>query len=438
MIGCVSNASPLDPTGIPFPGPIVAPAPVAKVSPDIATDSNVNAVEKIFLEKLDVLKNKRKAIPAELRLDVFKSLLKDEPEKPELVPSKIVRAFFDFDLSFVKQSLQGWKIKTVQAQKALKNIQDFFAPRCISEEMSFKEHAYYCFCLSAFMSGINPEDLDREFDRELHTMVKGVIHPKQDKWNKWTLKNVVEDQSYAKFIFHVSGSGLARIQLLNYMASFRLEERSKFCAVRLVAVPCAEEVGFDGIEDCGSIKVLIHDFIHAGFMKYAYETDPERYWEGLEKIGLMLEYIRQDLADGSQLRNQVEAAFFMWSHELTTSVFVDGWPRSLPEPKWYYGGLYTSGPQILLRITSKINFIPELFAKEIENEEKLLQSLGMEIKGLEDDKMSEHEKVKEIMSLLDPGYKYLADHFKDFYGHRHRISVLFNRIVRHNTSCVVS
>jgi hypothetical protein len=390
--------------------------------------TNKNSLETDIQIQLDELKKKKFAVPADLRLELFKHLMKTIPQTTERVPSKIVRMIFDYDLDYIISALQKWQTKPEQAKKALEKIEEFLKLQQLPDEMSFQEHAYYCFCLSALMSGTDLKDLDKEYDAQLHTMVRGVIHPE----GKWSVKSVLEDQRYAKFIFHVSKKGLSTIPQNNYMTSFRIDENSSFCSVRLVAVACDETVEFDGIEDCGSLKVLKHDFIHAGFLKYQFDTKPERYRDCLMKVGIMGEYIRNDpeLKANKQLMQQVEAAFFMWNHELTTSIFVDGWPRHLPRRHYLLDGIYASTPQILLRAATKSSLsIPKLFAKEIECEEMILRSVGCTINGLDDPSMSDHDKVKEIMSQLHPGYQYLYEHFNDIYGARSTISVLFNRIM---------
>ena len=188
-------------------------------------------------------------------------------------------------------------------------------------------------------------------------------------------------------------------------------------------------MGFDGIVDCGARALLKHDFIHAGFMKYALKANPKLYWELLEKVGVIGEKIKSDerLKTDPRLKAQVEGAFFMWTHELTTSIFVDGWPRSLPRQHWYLGGSYASRPQIFLRIAAKIGFIPPLFKNEIDVEAGMLQSLGLDMKGVDNPHISPHDKIKEVMNTLHPGYEYLADTFKDFYPHRHTVSVMATR-----------
>jgi hypothetical protein len=378
--------------------------------------------EEKFIQEVTKLKGTEQEFPAEFRLEIFKSLLKDNPENPEQTQTKIVRVLFDFDLEFVKHSLQHWELKKDQAQKALSHINDFFANQQLPDKMSFRQHAYYCFCLSALLSGIDPENLNEEYDTQLHTMVLGVIHPK----GKWSIKTELEDQSYAKFIFHVSGTGLTTVPLINQATSFRVDKKSAFCGVRLQAIACNEKVGFDGIEDCGSLKVLRHDFIHAGFMKYALQTDSKRYWDCLEKIGLIYEDINEKLEVGSQLRQQVEGALFMWGHELTTSVFVHGFPRHFPKQHLILGGKYASAPQMFLMLGAKLGFIPKIFSKEIDNEAAMLQSLGLNINE-NNNTISDSQKIKEVMDHLNVGYAYLNEHYEKIYGYQDPVTALVRR-----------
>lgn len=385
--------------------------------------------EKTLLQKLEEIRKHEGSIPvpADLRIDLFKTLLVVNPKLPERVPSKILREIYDLDLQFIRYALRNeWKTKTEEAEKALKNIYVFLSTNAPSEEMTFFEHSYYCFCFSSLMSGIEVCDLEKEYDTQMHTMLKGVVHP----IGKWTPKTELEDQKYAKYICDVSSTGLASIPSMNHLASFRVNQESPFCGVRLMAVACAENVGFDGIEDSGSLKVFKHDFIHAGFLKYAMQTNPKRFWDCMEKIGVMIESINADpnIPEGSLLRAQVEGAFFMWTHELTTSVFVHGWPRRFPKKQILLGGQYASVPQMLLRWSAKFKIIPGIFAKEINNEAEMLQSLGIEMQGLKDDsKMSDHGRVKEIMRHLSPGYEYLDKNFGRLYGHQNSLVALFKR-----------
>ena len=227
--------------------------------------------------------------------------------------------------------------------------------------MSFQQHAHLCYCLSALISGTEIKDLDEVCDTQLHTMVRGVIHPE----GKWTPNTVLEKQRHAKFIFHISKTGLTSIPQINYSIFRRNEsEDSPFISVQIGAVACDESPELDSVKDCGSRRALEHDFIHAGFALYAFEENPEKYWDRLKKVGLMAEHIRNDpeLVEGSTLWRQVHAAFFMWRHELTTSIFVAGWPRGLPEKHWFLHNSYGNAPQILLRAITKfpIPLIPRI------------------------------------------------------------------------------
>lgn len=287
-------------------------------------------IEKLVRLKIDELKNKKIAFPADFRMELFKHTLKTNPKTPETESSKLIRMMFDFDAEYIQNSLKNWKTKTEEAQIAIKKVQEFLAKQTLPEEMSFQQHAHLCYCLAALMSGTEIKDLDKVYDTQLHTMVRGVVHPER----KWTPKTLLEDQRYAKFIFHVSKTGLTSIPQINN-SIFRLNESadSPFISVHFGAVACNESPEFDGVKDCGARRALEHDFIHDGFALYAYEENPEKYWDRLQKIGMMAEHISNDpeLVEGSRLWQQVHAAFFMWHHELTTSVFVAGWPRGLPE-----------------------------------------------------------------------------------------------------------
>jgi hypothetical protein len=123
----------------------------------------------------------------------------------------------------------------------------------------------------------------------------------------------------------------------------------------------------------------------------------------------------------------------MWTHELTTSVFVDGFPRKLPSPSHLYGGLYSSLPQKILRLTTKFCITPSVFSKEVSNEASILESLGISLENgngkLVCDREDGHEKIKSIMNILDIGYKYLYDNFNDYYGSRTYFNVFTNRIL---------
>lgn len=386
-------------------------------------------LEKLVQSNIAELKSKKAAFPADFRMELFKHILKSNPETPEAEPSKIIRMMFDFDVEYMQNSLKKWKTKTEEAQKALSKIQEYIAGQTLPEEMTFQQHAHLCYCLSALMSGTEIKDLDEVCDTQLHTMVKGVIHPE----GKWTPRTVLEKQRHAKFIFHISKTGLTSIPQINYSIFRRNEsEDSPFISVQIGAVACDESPEFDGVKDCGSRRALEHDFIHAGFALYAFEENPEKYWDRLKKVGMMAEHIRNDpeLVEGSLLWKQVHAAFFMWRHELTTSIFVAGWPRGLPEKHWFLHYSYGSAPQILLRALTKfpIPLIPKLFSNEIETEQLLLKSVGCGLNGLNDSKMSDHGKVKEIMDTLNPGYEYLDKNFSYLYPRESTISVVWNRI----------
>ena len=151
-------------------------------------------------------------------------------DNPERVRTEAVRQMFDHDLQYMKTALQGWQTKREQALSALHTIDDFLSQNPVAKEISFQEHAHLCFCLAALIDGVPLSDLDAEYDKQLYTMVKGVVHPH----DKWTVQTELENQEYAKYIFHVSLDGLATIELLNYMTSFRVDTKSQFCGVRIV------------------------------------------------------------------------------------------------------------------------------------------------------------------------------------------------------------
>lgn len=394
-------------------------------------------------EQLIELKANNEPVPAELRFKLLKYVLKLDRKHPEDVRTDILKEIFLHDKAFFINRVQGWKDKIDERDQALRNIEEFFGDLVIPKKISFKQHAYYCFCLSAFASGKSIDELPEAYDKQLHTMVTGTIHPGDlpadseyaigDEDEKWSIKSEVENQFYAKYVFHVSGNGLAEVETLNQMTAFEIDEEDEeagYCCARLIAVPSDEDVGFDGIR-AKSLKVLKHDFIHSGFLKYAITHDPKRFFECLEKMAKINRGIQRDpeLAANTVLKGEVQAGYFMWTHELTTSMFVHGWPRRLPKPHRVLGGQFASAPQMILRAAAKLNMIPELYKNEIVNEAGVLQSMGVDMQCLKEDaEMTDHEKVKEVMAHLDNGYRYLNEKFGELYGHQSWISAFADRM----------
>ncbi|WP_258957604.1 hypothetical protein [Legionella sainthelensi] len=368
-----------------------------------------------------------KPFPLQKRVALFKNLMKEHPDiRPEVISSKSVRQMFDHDLAYVKQALTQWETYTERSQNARKNINAFFDNLELKETMSFAEHAYYCFCLSAFISGIEPEQLDMEYRKQLKTMVYGVVHPLGD----WSIKTELENQDYSKFICHVSMSGLVKIEDINQMTSFRVDEQLPFCGIRVLAVACGEHVSFDGVKtmnvdgvtrETRSLEVLKHDLIHAGFLKRHYQKDVTDFWQRFTRVGLLFEQIYNDqkLQENSLLKNKVEAALFFFLHEHTTSIYVDGIPEKLPRKHLRVGNKYAMESQILLRAATKTHLTPTLFINEVEVELSILRSL--KIIDLSDEEINlynEHELVVMMMDALQEGYQYLSQ-YNAFYNKAH-------------------
>ena len=80
--------------------------------------------------------------------------------------------------------------------------------------------------------------------------------------------------------------------------------------------------------------------------------------------------------------------------------------------------MYTSAPQIYLRLGTKLRAIPGVFTNEIKNEELLIKSLEIPI---DYSLTNEHERTKKIMKTLEQGYEYLYKNYSSFYGHRYFI-----------------
>lgn len=379
---------------------------------------------KVFSLAIKQLKANQET-PADLRFDLFKILM-EKHDKPEQAQYKIIRKVFDHDLEFLCQTLKiEWQDKH-RANLYLEKIDEFLSKIQINNTLSFQEHAFYTFCLSCIISNIELNQIQHEYEKQLETMVKVTVHPQ----GQWSIKAELENQNYAKYIFHISGDGLASIDLINRMTSHQVASTNHFWPVRLIGIACNEIVGFDGVENTGSLRVARHDFIHAGFLKRAFMNNPTEYWQTTKKIGSMWNQIEQDqqLSTNSDLKAKVWAAWFMWTHELTTSAFVDGWPRKLPTAKWYLKGKYSSSPQILLKIAAKIGYIPELFNNEIKTEQNILKHLGLNLKNSESTQTSKNDQVKEIIELLSPGYEYLYTKFNSFYGSQSKFSVFTNRL----------
>ncbi|KTD63674.1 hypothetical protein Lsan_1107 [Legionella santicrucis] len=365
-----------------------------------------------------------KPFPLQKRVELFKSLMKEHPNlRPELIPSKSVRQMFDHDLAYAKHALIQWETYIERSQKAQKNINTFFDNLKLKETMSFAEHAYYCFCLSAFITGIEPEQLELEYKKQLKTMVYGVVHPLGD----WSIKTELENQDYSKFISHVSMSGLVKIQDINQMTSFRLDEQSPFFGIRVLAIACGEHVSFDGVKtmnvdgatrETRSLEVLKHDLIHAGFLKRHYQKDVTDFWQRFTRVGLLFEQIYNDqkLQDNPLLKNKVEAVLFFFLHEHTTSIYVDGIPEKLPRKHLRIGNKYAMESQILLRAATKTHLIPTLFINEVEVELSILRSLKIiNLSDEEINSLNEHELVVMMMDALQEGYQYLSQ-YADFYN----------------------
>ncbi len=388
------------------------------IRPDAQENSDV-------IEKVAALTHEQE-VPAEVRFDLLMACMRKDPEHAELVPSRALRRIVDHDLAYMRNRLQTtWKNQE-RAQAYLERIDSFVADHPLARTITFQQHAQLFFFLSAIISGIEQNSLQEAYEKQIKTMVSITVHP----LGEWSVCTELENQDYAKYFFHVSGDGLAAARLLNKATACRAALDQKYQAVRLIGVPCDEVCGFDGVEDTGSVAVVWHDFIHTGFLKRTFMQNPEKHVESIQKVGRIWDKAMSDqtLICNTQLECRVQAAWFMWGHELTTSPFVDGWPRQLPKAKWYLGGIHASRPQILLRIGAKIGYIPELFKNEIKTEQGLLTHLGLKIKGPTDPSMSAHEQTREIMQELSPGYEYLRLRFHAEYGYRSRWSVLWNRL----------
>lgn len=382
---------------------------------DYSTYLGTSEVEKTIQQRLEEIKKIGGEVPVELRVDLFKSLLVIDQKSPESVLSKTLRDIFDLDLQFIKRTLQTkWKTKTEQAKKAIEKIDAFLQFQPLPEEMTFQEHTFYCFCFAVFMSNLDISDIENEINVQMMPFQKGMVKPE----GKWTPKNELENQNYVKFICDVSDTGLAGIKDINQLTSMRVDNKtSRFCGVRLITVSCAEKVNFEGTEDYGSLTAFKHSFINAGFLKYAYQKNPKRYWECMENIGIMNEYIQMDptIPEGGLLRAQVEGALFMWTHELTNSVFIHGWPWSFPKRPILLKGQYYTTPQMILKWSEKFIMVPSKFSKEISKDGELLHSFGIKMQGLTI-KMSDQDRVKEIMRHLDFGFEYLEKNFGKLFG----------------------
>lgn len=366
-----------------------------------------------------------KPFPVESRFNLFIALAQKNPLAPETVVSDALAHIFIHDLYVFKATLASWARKKELAASALLYISEFFANIDLTQPISFQQHAYYCFVLSAFASGVIPLNLATAYDRQLQPMVTGTIYPK----GKWSIKEEIENQYYAKLLYHVSENGIVEVPMFNRTAAFSVTVSGKvyYYSVGIIAAACGETLEFDGVTkrvakdatgaECTSLCVQNHDYIHRGFAKYAVMHDSERYWQCITKLAIMHAGIEADaeLKRSRVKYGQVQAAYFMWTHELTTSAFVHGFARRLPSERSFFGGQRASAPQMLLRFASKI-YIPELFAKEIANEASILQSLG--VPCLQNPNMSSHEQIKEVMEHLSHGYQYLHEHFSELYGHQ--------------------
>lgn len=382
----------------------------------------------------NITENNKCFVP-EKRIEIMEFIMKSTHNNLEHIKLVSIKLMFDYDLAYMKNIVSNWKNKN-RANAIIININNFIDCQIdfqiYHEKMSFYEHAVFFAKLAILISTISTNtneiskiDLDTKYDHKIKTIVKHVIHP----LGHWSVKNELENQYYAKFIFHISKTGLLRVQTMNKTCCMRISCNNKFIPIRLIAVPCDEIVGYDGIENSGAYKVLTHDLIHAGFLRYHYDRDRNDFMDKVEKIGVIYETYMSDNNIDKKTKNIIQASFFMWTHELTTSVFVDGFPEKIPTPSMLYNGLSGSLPQKLLRLTAKFGIIPSTFSKEINIEASLLESLGIAIGETNVIDQNEHEKIKEIMNILDIGYKYLYNNFNDYYGSRSHLNVLTNRII---------
>jgi hypothetical protein len=400
--------------------------------------SNTTIDEKVR-DGLGYAKQHNLPFSENIRLNLFIAYIYVDPDSPEKVKSHLLRDIFVYDLFYFKRTVAGWGDEKAASVKALENIEAFFDKVDFEQPMSFQQHAYYCFCLSAFASGVTLDNLDTAYDRQLKPMVIGTIHPK----GKWSIKEEINNQYYCKYLYHVSESGLVDILTVNRSVAFcvQIDNLDRYYTIGFIAAACGKNLEFDGIktrvaedaedaegDKCTSLCVQRHDYIHRGFAKYAVLNDPNHYYDCIRKLAEINKKIEEDneLYRDKTKFGEVQAAFFMWTHELTTSMFVHGWGRRLPKTHLTLHGEYASAPQMLLRFAAKINFIPKLFSNEIRNEVSVLQSLGVDCNIGED--MTPHEQIKKVMHHLSSGYQYLNEKFSDLYGHQNWFKAFCERV----------
>ncbi len=395
---------------------------------DQSASSSSSAADEITPEiiekKIAELASKSRPFPVEMRIRVFTSLLQLTPNNPESVATTVVRRMFDYDLLFVQEVLKNWQLYRDRAKQALANIAQFFATIELKDVISFQEHAYYCFCIAALVSGVEIKDLEKEYKKPIKTMVTGVVHP----IGEWSIHSELTQQNYAKYICHVSKTGLVSIKDINKMSNFRVNKQAQFSGIRMLAIACDEEVEFDGVKEMKvdgvkretrCLEILKHDFIHAGFLKRHYQRDAADYWRRFQQVGEIYEQICEDakLVEKPELQKMVEVAWFFWFHELTTSIYVDGIPETFPQKHVRAHNEFASEPQILLRLAAKFKVFPALFRNEVDVEADMFKSLRIELEGNKADSgFTPHKRVKEMMSCLDLGYEYLDQQFAKNYN----------------------
>lgn len=340
-----------------------------------------------------------------IKLNYLEHLYKINENQPEKIKTDIINFFFDIDSKFILQVLsKEWINKKSLAENYIKEITEYLEKYVKNNEMSFEEYNIHCYYLSGFISGLSKEEIDIRIDKQLKTMVKGVICPS----GIWTPKHEIENQFYAKYIFQVSKSGFQTIDNLNKCTSYEIN--GKFVPIRIIGLACSEVVSYDGIYDCGSLEFLEHDFIHSGFVRVSYECDKELHFKKLNQIGTMHKHYNEELKNNKLLLTQVKLAFFMFTHELTTSIFVTGWPLKLPRKHLTIGLKYSSKPQILLKYATKIKYVPSIFKNEVEHEYELIKYLKLE----KEDNLNEDKKIDLILKHLDKGYEYLNNTFTNY------------------------
>ncbi|WP_131778084.1 hypothetical protein [Legionella bozemanae] len=369
-------------------------------------------------ERLENIIAKKVAVSAQLRFDLFKLLVAEDAVFPEKIHLKIIRRIFDHDLQFAKTIISGWENKE-RANSILRNIETHFSQVNLPEEMNFFEHSYYCYILSAIMSGIALESLEKEYQKQINTMVYGVVHP----YGEWTIKTEFENQNYSKFICHVSKTGLSTIQQLNDMTVFRVNSNADFIGLRMLALPCHEHPEFDGVKEMvvdgkkqavQALQVLIHDLIHAAFLRRHLEKDPVDFRQRFNTMGVLFERVKNDsgLQKNKQLNNLVTLALYFNFHEFTTSIFVDGIPHTLPRRHFRAHGKYANEPQLTLRLAEKLHLHTGLFQREVDVETSAFKAVGIEL----DETKSSHQRVIEMMDALDPAFQYLVENYAEFYN----------------------